>query len=88
MNDIDWDDRVWVVLRMDRADGDDKTEAPAHESVGPAIARAERIVGNRAGACPFPDRSTYLYGPGDGTTSVMVRSIPRAFLPKDCPVVP
>lgn len=34
---------------------------------------AEKYCGNRRYAKPFPNEDTYLYGPGDGTTSVMVR---------------
>jgi hypothetical protein len=38
-----------------------------------ALAAAERYVGNRRYAKPIPADDTYLFGPGDGTTSVMVR---------------
>lgn len=34
---------------------------------------AEKYVGNSSATRPFPEEGTYLYGPGDGTTSVMVR---------------
>lgn len=34
---------------------------------------AEAHVGNRSCARPIPNEETYLYGPGDGTTSVMIR---------------
>ncbi len=34
---------------------------------------AQDHVGNRSAARCFPNENTYLYGPGDGTTSVMVR---------------
>ena len=38
-----------------------------------ALAAAEQYCGNRSYARPFPAEETYLFGPGDGTTSVMVR---------------
>lgn len=34
---------------------------------------AEKYVGNSSATKPFPQEDTYLYGPGDGTTSVMVQ---------------
>jgi hypothetical protein len=30
-------------------------------------------VGNNRPAKPFPNEDTYLYGPGDGTTCIIVR---------------
>lgn len=42
-------------------------------SVPAARAAAEAYVGNTRFAKPFPNEETYLYGPGDGTTTVMVR---------------
>ncbi len=42
------------------------TEAEAHKV-------AQDYVGNRSYARISPNEKTYLYGPGDGTTSVMVR---------------
>lgn len=38
-----------------------------------AMALAEKHVGNSSYIKPFPDDECYLFGPGDGTTSVMVR---------------
>jgi hypothetical protein len=38
-----------------------------------ALAAAEAYCGNRSCVKPFPREETYLFGPGDGTTSVMVR---------------
>ena len=38
-----------------------------------AVAAAERYVGNNNYVKPFPTENTRLYGPNDGTTSVMVR---------------
>lgn len=38
-----------------------------------AHAMARHHVENSAGAKPFPSEDTWLYGPGDGTTSIMVR---------------
>lgn len=38
-----------------------------------AVACAEKYVGNKMQVKPFKDEKTYLYGPGDGSTSVMVR---------------
>lgn len=43
-----------------------QTEAEAH-------AAAQEYVGNRSGLRLFPGEKTTVYGPGDGTTSVMVR---------------
>jgi hypothetical protein len=34
---------------------------------------AEAYCGNASWRKPFPREETYLYGPGDGTTSVMIR---------------
>ena len=42
-------------------------------SVEDARTFAENYVGNRSCNKPFPNEDTYMYGPGDGTTSVMVR---------------
>ena len=41
-------------------------------SLAAARAAAEEYVGNRACAKPFPDEDTYLYGPGNGDTTVQV----------------
>jgi hypothetical protein len=38
-----------------------------------AHARAQAVVGNRSYAKPFKTDNVFLYGPGDGSTSVMVR---------------
>lgn len=38
-----------------------------------AMTAAENSVGNRSFAKPFPNDETYLFGPGDGTTSIMVK---------------
>jgi len=38
-----------------------------------AMAAAMVYVGNSSYAKPFPNEDTYFYGPGDGTTSVIVR---------------
>lgn len=43
------------------------------DSLGSARTYAEEYVGNKSAARPFKDESTYLYGPGDGTTSLVVR---------------
>jgi hypothetical protein len=44
---------------------------------GLTLAQARAIaadhVGNHSANKPFPGEDTYLYGPGDGTVSVMVR---------------
>ncbi len=42
------------------------TESEAHIA-------AQDYVGNNSGLRISPNEKTYLYGPGDGTTSVMVR---------------
>lgn len=51
--------------------GSDKTES--YPSLESAMAAAERHVGNRSYAKPFPGENTYLYGFGDGETVIMVR---------------
>lgn len=38
-----------------------------------ACEAAERYVGNRVYTRPFKEENTRLYGPGDGSTTVMVR---------------
>ena len=35
---------------------------------------AQEYVGNRSFNKPFPNENTYLYGPGNGETSVMIRA--------------
>jgi len=42
-------------------------------SLAEARAAAEAYCGNNSYAKPLPRDNTFLYGPGDGTTSVMVR---------------
>mgnify|MGYP001612652923 CR=1 FL=1 len=42
-------------------------------SLAEALVAAEKYCGNRRYAKPIPQDEIYLYGPGDGTTSVMVR---------------
>jgi hypothetical protein len=69
-----FDDCVWVVYRTDN-----KTKE-AFEQGDQAKMKAEGIVGNQSAARPSPD--IFLYGPGDGTTTVTVRQIPRAWAPK------
>lgn len=36
---------------------------------------AENYCGNNKYSKPFPNEPTYMYGPGDGTTSVMIREL-------------
>ena len=38
-----------------------------------ARAKAEAYVGNSRATKMFPNEESYLYGPGDGTSSVMIR---------------
>ncbi len=45
----------------------------AFPSLKEAQAAAEAYCGNRRYVKPFPSEETYLYGPGNGETSVMVR---------------
>jgi hypothetical protein len=44
-----------------------------YPSVRAARDAAELYVGNRSAAKPFPNEEMYLYGPGNGDTTVMVR---------------
>jgi len=43
------------------------------DSLQLALEAARKYVGNAAYTKPFPHEETYLFGPGDGTTSVTVR---------------
>jgi hypothetical protein len=42
-------------------------------SLAEAQKAAESYCGNNRSTKPFPDEETYLYGPGDGSVSVMIR---------------
>lgn len=80
-------DLLWLVQDFDSNSNNVFTELHL------ALHAAERIVGNRAvsvspgmGANNTPG---YLYGPGDGTTRVMVRAFTRdMLLMMDIPVLP
>lgn len=43
------------------------------ESKEAALSAAKGYCGNNRWIKPFPREETYMFGPGDGTTSVMVR---------------
>ncbi len=61
----------WILQDLD---GDTAAqEGRAFLQLQPAYDAAAAIVGNRS-AAPFSDG--YLFGPGDGTTRVMLRKIP------------
>lgn len=62
---------VWVVQNLDWN---------AHKTFNTrdeAVREAERTVGNRSAANLGGAEEMTLYGPGDGTTSVMVRKFTR-----------
>jgi len=42
-------------------------------SLEEAMKAAEQYCGNSSCSKPFPQENTFFYGPGDGTTSVMIR---------------
>lgn len=73
-------DLVWAVMDLNKPDGE-QTVQPYHNNVNNALTRAERMVGNRSCAHP-PGTDMYLYGPGTGETTVMVRGVPREWLPE------
>lgn len=83
MDEIDWNDLVWAVMDMSKPDGEEKTVA-VYEREGAALGHAEKTVGNRARSSPAG--GMHFYGPGDGTTSVMVRTVPRGLLPESIKV--
>jgi hypothetical protein len=73
MNDL-----VWVTMNLE----DGNRIAYAGPSRGVACRVAAALVGNSSGA---DTGEIVLYGPGDGTTAVMVRQLPRAWVgPPDC----
>jgi hypothetical protein len=49
--------------------GASKTQYPNKDA---AMEAARTYVGNNSFVKPFPSDETYLFGPGDGTTSVIV----------------
>jgi hypothetical protein len=51
----------------------DNGQSGQFQSLEAAMRAASDYVGNTSYAKPFPNSDTYLYGPGDGTTSIQVR---------------
>lgn len=76
---------VYAVMDL-RLKGE-STVQPYHKDVRNAQRRAEAMVGNSACAHP-PHSDLYMYGPGTGETTVMVRGVPRAWLPDNAVVEP
>lgn len=68
-------DDIWYVNDMEGS-------GTAHECERCACRRAEGIVGNKAVA-RAAGGEIRLYGPGDGTTRVMVRELPRAWVTEE-----
>jgi hypothetical protein len=66
-------DLVWEVL----ATGAESHTLGVFESVSAARRLAESAVGNRSYAAPGGRGKMFLYGPGDGSTTVMVRALPK-----------
>ncbi len=63
-------DDVWLLTDM----RSDKFVEHVFTAEHLAMHAAEKLVGNRAVA---GDAEIMLYGPGDGTVSVMIRKLPR-----------
>jgi hypothetical protein len=61
---------VWILQNLDTG------AEQLFEAAGPAMRAAEAMVGNRSPAV-CDGGAIVLYGPGDGSTSVMVRRFPR-----------
>ena len=61
----------YVVYHMDREEEDDKETV--FSTLDAAMEYCRRQVGNNSYSQPFPQEDTYLYGPGDGSTSKMIR---------------
>jgi hypothetical protein len=76
---VDFKDLVWVVMESDPAGK--WTTRQAFVSKQKALRLAGSIVGNNSYANPGDD--IHIFGPGDGTTSVMVRQWPRALVLRD-----
>jgi hypothetical protein len=51
---------------------DTNTEATFPDKAS-ALKAAQDYVGNNRPTKPFPNEETYLYGPGDGTCTLMIR---------------
>jgi hypothetical protein len=64
---------TFTVRYMDRDHEEHFTTGTALENEKAAHIAAQRYVGNSAGARLFAGEKTTVYGPGDGTTSVMVQ---------------
>jgi len=65
---MDWNDQVWVINHLN---GNLSKVASLEEG----LLLASRIVGNDSYAQAVP--GSYLFGPGDGTTSIIVQKLPR-----------
>ena len=52
---------------------DENNREETYATLPEAHAAAQRHVGNRSYARPFAHEPTFLYGPGDGTTTLMIR---------------
>jgi hypothetical protein len=70
---------VWMAIHYE----DNSTKYFASRSR--AVRFAEGIVGNNSAAQPFI--GTLLYGPGDGTTSVMLSLVSRDHVPVGAQVI-
>jgi hypothetical protein len=68
------EDLVWVTMNLE----DGNRIAYAGDSCQKACEVAAALVGNTSAGRTGSD--IILYGPGDGTTSVMVRQIPRKWV--------
>lgn len=74
---------VWAVMLLNEAN----RIPSAFEALDAAMRLAASYAGNNSFAHPGGD--IFLWGPGDGTTSVMVRQLPReALLAEDVPIIP
>lgn len=80
---INFADRIWVVMLLN----EDNRIPSAFEVLDEALTLAGSYAGNMSYAHAGDD--IYLFGTGNGTTSVMVRQLPRQLvLNEDIPIIP
>lgn len=81
--ELDCNDQVWVVVNLEEGSKIESAFADRRK----ALRLAASMVGNNSYAGPLGD--IYLFGPGDGTTTVIVRPMPRhAMLAEDVVIIP
>lgn len=70
--------RYWLLQDFDAGDGHGLVFTAEHL----AMHAAEKIVGNRSPAFVGGSEGMLLYGPGDGTTRVMIRAFDGSMIQK------